>query len=92
MPPSSSFAPNLNRASQQGERKAGDVLNPVIPDFTTLRHILTFPERIKKVFSTINGFANNFLTKEGREKRETLSYSSRRDTSNHMNFDPERLN
>lgn len=38
----------------------------------------------------MNFFAQNFWTKKDRDKHETTSYSSRRDASKHLHFNPER--
>ena len=51
------------------ERKVWNVLNPTIPDSTTLGYILTLPGQAEEkmlLFSNINNFANNFWAKEDR--------------------------
>ena len=58
----------------KNKRKDRDVLNLTMPDFTTLRYILTFPGQVKHkmlFFWKIKFSANNFWTKEDREKRKT---------------------
>ena len=73
------------------ERKVWDILNPTIPVFTTLGHILTSTGQVKQMLvisKIIFFFANNFWIRKGSEKRETLSYFSHWDASKCMHSDP----